>query len=289
MDARSPGGRQLSSLGASLARMGYSSSVRHVRAARYVQPFKQGGSVPALVEADDLGMYVVKLRGASQGEKALVAELVSGEIGRAIGLAVPELAFVELDGAIAASEPDPELCMPLERSIGVNLGLDFLPGSLTYDPLIGPHPDAATASKIVLFDAFIANVDRTARNANLLSWHRGTWLIDHGASLYFHHRWTDEDPREGVEDAFPEVRDHVLLGRASALKHAEAKLREVIDDALIDRVVDLVPAAWLVGDRAFSSVEVHRDAYRTWLRARRETLAELVRVAEDARREQLGG
>lgn len=263
--------------------------MRHVHAARYVQPFKQGGSVPALVEADDLGMYVVKLRGASQGEKALIAELVSGEIARALGLRVPELAFVDVDRAIAASEPDPELCMPLERSIGLNLGLDFLPGSVTYDPLVGPHPDAAVASMVVLFDAFVANVDRTARNANLLTWHKQTWLIDHGASLYFHHRWTDADPREGAADPFEEVRDHVLIARATELAKASAELGRVVDGALVDRLVDAIPAAWLEADRAFASVEVHRDAYRTWLLARREALPELTQVAQRAHEERVRG
>lgn len=258
-------------------------TLRSVRATRYLQPFRQGGSVPALVEADDQGMYVVKLRGASQGEKALVAELVAGEIGRTAGLAVPELVLVELDAAIAASEPDPEICLPLDKSLGANLGLDFLPGSVTYDPIVGPHPDAATASLIVLFDAFVANVDRTARNANLLTWHRSTWLIDHGASLYFHHGWRPADPLEGSADPFPEVRAHVLLGRAGDLPGAAAHLRSVVDEAAIDRIVDLVPDAWLALDRAWDDVAAHRAAYRAWLRARREALPLLVAEAERAR------
>lgn len=257
--------------------------MRTVRASRYLMPFKQGGSVPALVEGDDEGMYVVKLRGASQGEKALIAELIAGEIGRALGLAVPELVLVELDAAIAAAEPDPEICLPLEKSVGINLGLDFLPGSVTYDPVVGPSPDAATSARIVLFDAFVANVDRTARNANLLSWHKSTWLIDHGASLYFHHGWRPDDPLEGSEDPFAEVRQHVLIQRAHGLAAAAEHVRAVIDDAQIDRIVDLVPDSWLAVDRAFDDVTAHRAAYRTWLRARRGVLDLLVDEAERAR------
>ncbi len=258
-------------------------TLRTVRAARYVMPFKQGGSVPALVEADDDGGYVVKLRGASQGEKVLVAEVIAGELGRLLGLAVPELVLVDLDAAIAASEPDPEICLPLEKSVGLNLGLDFLPGSVTYDPLVGPHPDAATASKIVLFDAFVANVDRTARNANLLTWHRSTWLIDHGAALYVHHGWRPDDPLEGSADPFAEVKSHVLLRRATDLRGAAMAIGDLLDDVAIDRVVDLVPDAWLAADRAWDGVEAHRGAYRAWLRARRDNLSALVAEAERAR------
>ena len=258
-------------------------SLRTVRATRYLQPFRQGGSVPALVEADDDGTYVVKLRGASQGEKVLIAELVAGEIARAVGLAVPELVLVELDVAMASAEPDPELCLPLERSAGLNLGLDFLPGSITYDPLVGPHPDGEVAARIVLFDAFVANVDRTARNANLLTWHRGTWLIDHGAALYFHHGWRPEDPLAASADPFSEVEAHVLLPMARDLRAAAAHLANLVDDATIDRVVDLVPDAWLVADRSWAEVASHRDAYRIWLRARRDALPRLVDEAERAR------
>ena len=173
--------------------------LRVVRAARYVLPFREGGSVPALVEGDDSGMYVVKLRGAGQGVKALIAELVSGELARAAGLAVPEIVLVDLDEGIAASEPDPELAEPLEKSVGLNVGLDYLPGSITFDPVADNGPDAATASRIVLFDAFVANVDRTPRNTNpALVARSPAWLIDHpGASLYFHHGWGPDDRLEG--------------------------------------------------------------------------------------------
>lgn len=259
--------------------------MRSVRAVRYVKPFKQGGSVPALVEADDDGLYVTKLRGASQGEKSLIAELIAGELARAAGLSVPEIVLVDLDPAIAQMEPDPEICFPLEKSVGVNLGLDFLPASVTFDPLSGPQPDALFASRLVLFDAFVTNVDRTARNTNLLVWHRAPWLIDHGAALYFHYSWRPGDPLEGTQDPFSEVRDHVLLSRTSerALTEAEAHLRAVFTDSLIETVVSLVPDSWLAVDRAFDSVSQHRDAYRQWLSARRGALPLLRETAEAAR------
>jgi hypothetical protein len=257
-------------------------TVRTVRAERYVLPFREGGSVPALLEGDDLGLYVVKLRGAGQGPKALVAELVAGELARAAGLTVPEIVFVDLDAALAASEPDPEICGPLEASAGLNLGLDYLPGSITFDPVAGPAPDARTASRTVLFDAFVANVDRTPRNPNLLTWHARLWLIDHGASLYFHHGWGSADPLEGSRDPFSEVRDHVLLRWATALDEAAEHLRATVTGDVIDRVVATVPASWLDEDRGFDDVASQRAAYSAWLRARVEALPLLL---EEARRE----
>ncbi len=204
-------------------------------------------------------------------------------MGRSLGLAVPELVLVELDAKIATAEPDPEICLPLEKSVGLNLGLDFLPGSVTYDPLVGPHPDAETASRIVLFDAFVANVDRTVRNANLLTWHRSTWLIDHGAALYFHHGWRPEDALEGSADPFTEVRQHVLLARARDLPAGAAHLERVLDDATLDRIVDRIPDSWLAPDRAWDDTTAHRDAYRGWLRARHGALPLLLEQAERAR------
>ena len=256
---------------------------RTVNAARYVMPFREGGSVPALVEADDLGLYVVKLRGAGQGPKALVAELLSGELARAAGLAVPEIVLVELDRAIAASEPDPELCLPLESSSGLNLGLDYLPGSVTFDPVADPAPDAVTASRITLFDAFVANIDRTPRNPNVLTWHAKLWLIDHGASLYFHHGWGPDDPLTGSRDPFVEVRSHVLLPWASALGEAAAHLSAIVTDELIERVVGQIPDSWLASDRSFLDEASQRDAYIAWFRARREALPLILEEAERAR------
>jgi hypothetical protein len=241
---------------------------RTVHAARYVLPLREGSSVPALLEADDLGLYVVKLRGAGQGPKALIAELISGQLAHAAGITAPEVVFVELDRALAASEPDPELCAPLERSAGLNLGLDYLPGSITFDPVVGPPPDATTASRLVLFDAFVTNVDRTPRNPNLLHWHKRIWAIDHGASLYFHHGWTPATHLDGSRDPFTEVKDHVLLRWATSLDEAAERLRASLTRARIEAVVASVPESWLSDRDGFADVGAHRAAYTEWLHAR---------------------
>src|SRR4051812_39238736 len=183
--------------------------LRSVVATRYVTPLREGGSVPALVEADDDGLYVVKLLGAGHGRKALVAELVAGELARHLGLPVPDLVLVELDGALAKAEPDGEIQDLLERSAGTNIGLDFLPGSMAFAPAIPPAPDPQLAAAVVWLDALTTNVDRTARNPNLLVWHRRLYLIDHGSALYVHHTW--KDPAAHARRPFPQVRDHVLL------------------------------------------------------------------------------
>lgn len=257
--------------------------LRRVHAARYVLPLREGSSVPALVEGDDLGMYVVKLRGAGQGPKALIAETITGELARAAGFQVPEIVAVDLDRALALSEPDPELCAPLEASAGVNVGLDFLPGSITFDPIVGPAPDAASASRLVLFDAFVTNVDRTAKNPNLLHWHGRLWLIDHGASLYFHHGWRATDATAGSDDPFREVRAHVLLRWASELGEAKAHLRATLTDEAIEHAVSAIPGALLEADRTgdFDDETAHRTAYVAWLRAR---VAALDVIHEEAAR-----
>jgi hypothetical protein len=258
--------------------------MRTVRAVRYVLPLREGGSVPALVEADDLGLYVVKLRGAGQGPKALVAELIAGELARAVGLSVPELVLVDLDAKLASAEPDPELAVPLEASAGINVGLDYLPGSLGFDPIASPRPDPLSASRIVLLDAFTLNVDRTPRNPNLMVWHRQLWLIDHGASLYFHHGWGPSHPFEACDDPFVEVSQHVLLSGASALKDAAAHLATVLTGDLFERIVADVPDAWLDADRSWPDARAHRGAYVAWLRKRTEALPALLEEAERARR-----
>src|SRR5256714_1457412 len=169
--------------------------VRTVTATRYVTPLREGGSLPAIVEADDLGTYVLKFRGAGQGPKVLIAELLAGEIARAIGLPMPEIVFAELDPVLGRSEPDPEIQDLIAASAGLNLALDYLPGSFAFDPAVGPAPDAALASALVWFDAYVSNVDRTVRNTNLLVWHKRLWLIDNGASLYFHYAGPDYSAR----------------------------------------------------------------------------------------------
>jgi hypothetical protein len=246
-------------------------------------PFREGGSVPALIEADDLGMYVVKLRGAAQGGKALVAELVSGEMARALGLAVPELVFVELDPSLPLAEPDPELALPLEASVGRNLGLDYLPGSITYDPVASPRPDPVVASRVVLFDAMVFNVDRTPRNPNLLLWHRQLWLIDHGASLYVHHGWSPASVLSGAADPFREVASHVLLPFATELEAAAEHIRNTLTKERIDSISTGIPEDWLDPRDGFSTATDHRAAYSALLEARLKALPQLAEEALRAR------
>ena len=222
--------------------------LRTVCATRYVTPLREGGSLPAIVEADDLGTYVLKFRGAGQGPLALVAELVAGEIGRKLGLRVPELVFVEVDAVLGRSEPDPEIQDLLQASVGLNLGMDYLPGSVMFDPAAGDKAEPAVASAAVWFDALVTNVDRTARNANLLCWHNEVYLIDHGAAMYFHHGWEGADSgriHELAQAPFKPIRDHVLLPWASALEQADGRLRQLLDDAAMESILDLVPDEWL--------------------------------------------
>ncbi len=232
--------------------------IRSVEATRYVTPLREGGSLPAVVEADDDGMYVMKFRGAGQGPKALVAELVAGEFARLLGLPIPEIVFIDLDPGMAATEPDPEIQHLIRASAGCNLALDYLPGAINFDPAVDA-PDAALASRIVWFDAFTCNVDRTARNTNLLVWHRRLTLIDHGAALYFHHDWDSAD--RVAASPFTRIADHVLLPFASALDAADAELSARIDEAAIRGVVDRVPDDWLAGEARFADAAAHRAAY----------------------------
>ena len=221
--------------------------------------------MPAIIEADDDGMYVLKFRGAGQGTKALIAELIAGEIARAAGFLVPELVFVNLDPEIAKTEPDPEIQDLIRASGGLNLGLDYLPGSVMFDP-VAEKPDADLASRIVWFDAYITNVDRTPRNANMLMWHRKLWLIDHGASLYFHHSWTNMDQRS--KDPFPLIKEHILLPFASALETADQTMTAAITPAIIEQIVNLVPDEWLKEDARFNTIAEHKEAYATYLTRR---------------------
>ncbi len=241
--------------------------LRTVRATRYVAPLREGGTLPAIVEADDDGLYVLKFRGAGQGPKALIAELVAGEIGRALGLAVPELVFVELDPALGRTEPDFEIQALIRASEGLNLGLDYLPGAFAYDPLLTPPPDAELASAIVWFDGLVSNVDRTPRNPNMLLWHRRLWLIDHGASLYFHHAEGEYAAR--ARGPFAPIRQHVLLPLADRLETVDASLAARLTPELITAIVDLIPEEWLI-DPAFPDAAAHRAAYVDYLRRRLE-------------------
>jgi hypothetical protein len=224
--------------------------LRTIKATRYALALREGGSMPAIVEADDLGLYVVKFRGAGQGGLALVAELVAGEIGRALGLQVPELVFAEVDGALGRNEPDAEIRHLLKASVGLNLALDYLPGSTMFDPAAGDVASAETASMAVWFDAFVQNVDRTARNPNLLVWHRRLHFIDHGAALYFHHNW--ETAR--AESPFSSSRQHVLLPWAGAIREAAVEARRRIMPELLSEILEMVPDEWLESEA--------RDAFK---------------------------
>lgn len=236
--------------------------IRTITATRYLTPLREGGSVPAIVEADDEGLYVLKYRGAAQGPRALIAELIGGEVGRVLGLRVPEIVLMELDAALGRSEPDPEIQGPLRASAGLNLGMDYLPGSLGYDPLLF-KPDPALASAIVWFDAFITNVDRTARNTNMLIWHKNLWLIDHGAALYFQHTWTDYLARS--RNPFPPIKHHVLLRYASALAEVDATLSARLTPEVIGEIVAAIPDAWLGDEAQFADQAAHRAAYTAYL------------------------
>ena len=233
-------------------------ALRTVRVTRYVTPLREGGSLPAIVEADDDGMYVLKFRGAGQGARALIAELVSGEIARALGLPVPELVFAELDPDLARTEPDPEIFALIRDSAGLNLALDYLPSSTMFDPVV-ERPSADLASRIVWFDAYVTNVDRTVRNTNMLMWHRRIWLIDHGATLYFHHSpgWTTD--RDRAREPFLLIKDHVLLRVARLLSEIDDMMARSLTAEIIERIVDLIPEAWL--DEGASQ----RAAYRRYL------------------------
>ena len=258
-------------------------TVRTVNATRYVTPLREGGSLPAIVEADDDGLYVLKFRAAGQGPKALIAELVVGEIGRALGLPVPEIVYVNVDPLLGAAEPDPEIKDLVVGSAGLNLGLDYLPGALAFDPLgaAGADLDPLLASSVVWFDAYVMNVDRTPRNPNLLLWHRRLWLIDHGAALYVHHAWTD--PAARSRDRFARIKDHVLLPYASALAEADAALSARLTPETLREIVGLIPDDWLGAEAAFADAAAQRAAYVEFLAGRLEAPRRFVEEAVDAR------
>ncbi len=249
-------------------------------AVRYITPLREGGSLPAVVEADDGEIYVMKFVGAGQGAKALVAEVIAGHIGLTLGLRIPEMAFLELDPVLARSEPNPEIQDLLRASAGLNLGFRFLPGAFPFNQLLRP-PSAELASTIVWFDAFITNVDRTPRNVNMLLWESQLWLIDHGAALYFHHTW--DNMAERAASPFSLIRQHTLLPFASKVRDLDAELRALLPDHVLHESVALVPDAWLQPDEIFSTVALRRNAYADYLIQRRERSAAFVEEAVDAR------
>ena len=254
--------------------------MRTVNTTRYVTPLREGGSLPAIIEADDDGMYVLKFRGAGQGTKALIAELIAGELARAVGLPVPELVFVSVDPEIAMTEPDPEIQDLIRASGGTNLGLDYLPGSIMFDP-VAEKPDTDLASRIVWFDAYVTNVDRTARNANMLMWHRKLWLIDHGAALYFHHSWTDMEQRS--KDPFRLIKEHILLPFANSIAKADEELTSLISTDMIKDIVDLVPDDWMQEHTPFNSSAENRQGYVDYLTRRLEAPRNFVEEASRVR------
>jgi hypothetical protein len=256
--------------------------LRTVTATRYATPLREGGSLPAVVEADDDGLYVVKFSGAGQGPKALIAELVAGEIGRHLGLLVPEIVLVDVDPRLGAAEPDQEIQDLLKRSGGLNLGLDFLPGALSFDPAVGPSPGPDLAANIVWFDALVTNVDRTAKNVNMLVWHGRLWLIDHGAALYVQHTW--RDPAAHARRSFDRVRDHVLLPFAGSISAADGRLAHRLTPEVLEGVARLIPAEWLRSpDGTAGDLDADRAAYVDYLAARLRDPRPFVEEADRAR------
>lgn len=253
--------------------------IREVNVTRYVTPLREGGSLPAIVEADDDFLYVLKFRGAGQGRKALIAELVGGEIARTLGLKVPELVFAHLDAAFGRIEGDEEIQDLLKASEGLNLGLHYLSGSITFDAL-ATVTSSELASQIVWLDSLLMNVDRTVRNTNMLWWNKELWLIDHGASLYFHHNWPD--PLDSSKP-FPLIKNHVLLPQAAELEAVNETLRPRLTTERIAAIVSLIPDEWLDDDRTFDSADLHRQAYTQFLSARVTNSDLFVKEAQNAR------
>jgi hypothetical protein len=258
----------------------YQPDLRTVDIVRYITPLREGGSLPAIVSADDDFSYVLKFRGAGQGIKALIAELIGGEIARALGLNVPEIVLATVDPAFGRTEPDEEIQDLLKFSEGLNLGLHFLSGALTYDPVATPV-DQMTASKIVWLDSLITNVDRTARNTNMLLWRGELWLIDHGAALYFHHSWDNWE--SASRSAFPQVKDHVLLKQASSLDQADEDCRRTLTPQHIHDIVAAVPDEWMaLNDEGLSATE-KKEIYTRFLINRLESSSTFLKAARDAR------
>jgi HipA-like kinase len=258
--------------------------MRIVIATRYVTPLREGGSLPGLVEADDDGLYVVKFRGAGQGPRALVAEWLAGELARAIGLAVPDLVGVEVDPTLGDAEPDEEIHDLVNASGGLNLGMDFLPGALAFNPAAATAReviDPVFAADLVWFDGLVTNPDRTAQNPNLLVWHGRPWLIDHGAALYIHHTW--RDPDEHARRPFERIADHVLLPYAGSIAAADERHSDQIDRALLTRLVEALPDLWLPDDPRGSDAAAQREAYIRYLTRRLEPPRAFVEEADRAR------
>jgi hypothetical protein len=254
--------------------------LRTVQVIRYVTPLREGGSLPAIAEADDDFLYVLKFRGAGQGVKALIAELIGGEIARVLGLRMPEIVFANLDAMFGMTEPDEEIQDLLKASTGLNLAMHYLSGAITFDPQV-TTVDPRLASQIVWLDCLLTNVDRTARNTNMLIWHKELWLIDHGASLYFHHSWTNWE--EQAKRPFVQIKDHVLLPQATELDQVDELFRPLLTEELINSIVALIPDDWLLRDAPFGTAEEHRQAYARFLISRVSVSEVFVKEAQHAR------
>lgn len=254
--------------------------IRDVKITRYIQPFREGGSLPALVDADDGFSYVIKFRGAGQGRKALVAELIGGELARFLGLRMPELVFADLDESFARTEPDEEIQDLLRFSVGKNLGVHFLNGAITFDANVDEVTDLE-ASKIVWLDALLMNVDRTVRNTNMLIWHNELWLIDHGASLYFHHAWDNWE--EQLAKPFVQIKDHVLLKYASQVDRVDREYKNLFTEENIRNVLALVPDEWLVDDTRELTAHDAREVYVSFLMGRAYYADKFIKQIQDER------
>ena len=254
--------------------------IRTVNVTQYLQPLREGGSLPAIVKADDGFLYVLKFRGAGQGKKALISEFIGGELARAMNLKVPELVFMNLDDSFSKTEPDEEIQDLLKFSVGLNLGLHFLSNAITYDPLVS-DVDSLTASKVVLLDSLISNIDRTAKNTNLLNWNKELWIIDNGASLYFHHNW--ETWENHLTRTFPLIKDHVLLSKATSLKEASSEIKQLINADVIHEIIANIPEDWLLSEGDFLNPAEMRAAYISFLNTKLLLIDKLVKEAADAR------
>lgn len=253
--------------------------LRTVNVTRYITPLREGGSLPALAEADDDFKYVLKFRGAGHGVKALIAEYLGGQIARFLGLPIPELVFATLDEAFGRTEGDEEIQDLLKFSQGLNLGLHYLSGAITYDS--ANNCDALLASKIVWLDAFITNVDRTFKNTNLLIWKKELWLIDHGASFYFHHSWDNWETT--AKTPFALIKDHVLLPKATQLQEAHDEFTSKLNDAILKEIISQIPEGWLNWEDREISPEAIKEIYFQFLSNRLANATLFLKQAQDAR------
>ncbi|TBV27767.1 aminotransferase class I and II [Meridianimaribacter sp. CL38] len=254
--------------------------IRTVDVVKYITPLREGGSLPAIVEASDGFLYVLKFRGSGQGKKTLISELIGGEIARAIGLKVPELVFMNLDDSFSKTEPDEEIQDLLKFSVGLNLGLHYLSSSITYDPLVF-DVDSLTASKIVLLDSIISNIDRTAKNTNLLNWNKELWVIDNGASFYFHHNWATWESH--LTRTFPLIKDHVLVKQATRLDEASKTIIEALNKDTLETIINTIPENWLLNESDVLNPSQTRTAYLSYLISRLSNIDALINEIENAR------